>query len=189
MKGYGKEKIIRVLLNNAKGLTKYRVSKDSGCSFSWTHEFLKRLEKEGYIKKTQVLDYKKLLGLWISLRKASSHKDYFLQDPLKFVKRAGMKYALTTYQAENLTQGYLFPARTDVYVRKEDLESWHEKISKAGMVGKGNTRLLVEDEHVFYNSFQVSGYSLVSEPQLVLDLMIEGGPCKEAADLLLKKHV
>jgi hypothetical protein len=53
------------------------------------------------------------------------------------------------------------------------------------LLGGGNTRLRVLDSHVFYNAREQDGYTLVSTPQLILDLLDEGGPCEEAAEKLI----
>ena len=55
------------------------------------------------------------------------------------------------------------------------------------MVGKGNVRILIGDDHVFYKSFKVDGFSLVSVPQITYDLYQEGNVGIEAADMLLEK--
>ena len=55
------------------------------------------------------------------------------------------------------------------------------------MVGKGNLRLLPADEHTFYKASKLQGLAVVSLPQLIVDLLAEGGPCIEAAQLLLEK--
>lgn len=60
-------------------------------------------------------------------------------------------------------------------------------LSDNGLVGKGNVRTLVDDEHVFYNAHTVKNINVVSTPQLILDLLIEGGPSAEAAEMLLGK--
>jgi hypothetical protein len=73
------------------------------------------------------------------------------------------------------------------YIKEEDWKQWHDIISKKGLVGKGNLRLLLAEEHVFYKSFEKDGLKIVSTPQLILDLMIEGGVCIEAAELLIEK--
>ena len=109
------------------------------------------------------------------------------RDPLGMLKRTGLQYALTTYQAESIVQRYLFPSRIDLYIRKKDAERWHELIAREGLVGKGNVRLLLADEHVFYGSFERDGLKVVSLPQLIVDLFEEGGVCVEAAEKLLEK--
>lgn len=187
MRGKIRERIIRVLLNDPEGkLTGYRVAKLSKASYPWTHEFLRQLEQLKLIKATRVLNYRKLLNHWLKVHKPPKHRDYFLQNPLSVIKKTKLSYALTTYQGENLVQSYLFPSRVDIYIKEKDFKDWHRLIAKHGLVGKGNVRLLFEDDHVFYNLMEVKGLKVVSTPQLILDLLKEGGVCKEAADLLLK---
>jgi hypothetical protein len=99
-----------------------------------------------------------------------------------------MKYALTTYSAENLVQGYLFPSRVDFYIDPADLKKWHLLLSEKGLVGKGNVRILMTDNHVFYNSFVKNGLMIVSMPQLIVDLLVEGVVAVEAAEKLLEKE-
>ena len=183
-----RERIIRVLLNE-NNLTKYRVSKLAETSFSWTHEFLKQLEKKNLIKGTKVINKSKLIKYWETIHKKPEYKQYFIQKPLKLLKETKLKYALTTHQAENLTQKYLFPSRTDFYIKKEDINKWHKLLTKNGLYGKGNVRILITDEHIFYKSKTIKGLKVVNFPQLILDLLVEGGPATEAGELLLKKNV
>jgi hypothetical protein len=70
---------------------------------------------------------------------------------------------------------------------KTDTEQWHELLTKEGLVGKGNVRLLTTDDHVFYGLFQREGLNIVSLPQLIIDLFEEGGACITAAEKLLEK--
>lgn len=177
-----------MLLNEPRGvLSKYRVAKEAGCSYSWVYEFLGKLEGLGLINGTRVIDYRGLLENWRKIRIKPERREYLHRSPLDLLKRTGLQYALTTYQAENLVQHYLFPSRTDVYIRRVDRELWHRLISDEGLVGKGNLRLLMDDEHVFYGSFEQKGLKVVSLPQLIVDLFDEGGVCVEAAEMLLKK--
>ena len=111
------------------------------------------------------------------------------RDPINLLKKTKLQYALTTYQAENLVQHYLFASRIDLYINAEEAEQWHELITKEGLVGKGNLRLLITDDHVFYRSFKQRGLSIVSLPQLIVDLFEEGGVCVTAAEKLLEKVV
>jgi len=41
------------------------------------------------------------------------------------------------------------------------------------------------DDHVFYNSQSVDELTTVPIPQLILDLLDEGGPCEEAVGKLI----
>jgi len=190
MKQRGKirERVIRILLNEPRGtLTMYRISKEAKCSFPWVHEFLRKLQTKGLINKTKVKDYTGLLKYWLEVKTKADKKEYMHRDPLNLLKQTSLQYALTTYQAENIVQHYLFPSRVDLYVREKDAEQWHELISKEGLVGKGNLRLLIGDEHVFYGSFEQRGLNIVSLPQLIADLFEEGGVCVTAAEKLLEK--
>lgn len=189
-RGEIREKVLRILLNNPGGnLTKYRVAKLSGGVYPWVHELLQRLENEGAIKGTEVKDFKKLVMLLKDWRVKPAKREYMLSKPLEVLRNAKMEYALTTYQAENLVQNYLFPSRVDFYIKPKDRDKWHRLIvASGGLVGKGNTRILIGDEHVFYNASEKSGLKIVSVPQLVADLLEEGGVCVEAAEKLMEKE-
>ena len=187
-RGRLRERVIRILLNKPGGtLTKYRVAKKAECSFPWVHEFLGKLEAMGLVNRTKVTDYAGLVGYWREVKTKSDKKEYMHRDPLGLLKRTRLQYALTTYQAENLVQHYLFPSRIDLYIREKDAGRWHELIAGEGLVGKGNVRLLLADDHVFYGSFERRGLKVVSLPQLIVDLFEEGGVCVEAAEKLLEK--
>jgi len=167
----------------------YRISKEAKCSFPWVHEFLRKLEAKGLVNKTRVKDYTGLVKYWLEVKTKADKKEYMHRDPLSLLKQTSLQYALTTYQAENMVQHYLFPSRIDVYIRAEDAEQWHELITAEGLVGKGNLRLLIADDHVFYGFFKRRGLNIVSLPQLIVDLFEEGGVCVTAAEKLLEKVV
>lgn len=186
-RGLIRERVLRILLNNPSGsLTKYRIAKLSEGAYPWIHELLKKLEKEGAIKGTKVKDFKKLVTLWQKWYVKPSKKEYMLKKPLDVLKNAKLQYALTTYQAENMVQNYLFPSRIDYYIDPRDKKKWHRMLSKEGLVGKGNTRVLIGDRQVFYNLLERSGLKVVSIPQLIVDLLNEGGVCVEAAEKLME---
>lgn len=188
-RGYVRERILRVLLNNQnEKLTKYKIVKLAKANISWVIEFLRKLEKQGLVDGTMVKDYRGLVTMWKSIRKEPDVREYMVRDILDLLKKTDMKYALTTYSAENLVQKYLFPSRTDFYILKKDQQSWHKMLSEKGLVGKGNVRMLITDEHVFYNSSVRDGLTVVSMPQLIVDLMTEGAVGGEAADMLLEKE-
>ena len=189
-RGRIRERVIRILLNEPTGtLTMYRISKEAKCSFPWVHEFLRKLEAKGLVNKTRVKDYTGLVKYWLEVKTKADKKEYMHRDPLSLLKQTSLQYALTTYQAENMVQHYLFPSRIDVYIRAEDAEQWHELITAEGLVGKGNLRLLIADDHVFYGFFKRRGLKIVSLPQLIVDLFEEGGVCVTAAEKLLEKVV
>jgi len=188
MRGKVRDRILRVLINNPDGdMSKYEIARQTCATYPWVRKFLLNLEEMRLVKGTRVLDYPAILRYWQSVNIKSKFREYMVKEPLKLLKKSKLPYALTTYQAENLIQNYLFPSRIDVYIKEDDWKQWHDMISKKGLVGKGNMRLLLADEHVFYKSFKKDGLRIVSTPQLIIDLMIEGGVCIEAAELLIKK--
>lgn len=187
-RGILRERVIRVLLTEPEGsLTKYQLAKKAECSFPWTHELLGKLETLELAKGTKVTNYTGLIKYWLQVKTKPEKREYMHKDPINLIKKAKLPHAFTTYQAENLVQQYLFPSRTDLYIKTEDAEKWHKLITKEGLVGKGNLRVLIADSHVFYGSFKRQGLTVVCIPQLIVDLLEEGGVCTEAAEKLLEK--
>ena len=188
-RGTIRERVLRILLNNPSGnLTKYRMAKEAGGTYPWVHDFLKELEQDRLIEGTTVKDYKELIRRWQRWRLEPETREYMLRKPLAVFGKVDLPYALTTYQAENLVQNYLFPSRIDFYIKRSDHGRWHGALKAEGLVGKGNTRVLITDEHVFYNASERSGFRIVSIPQLIVDLLGEGGVCVEAAEMLVEKE-
>ena len=148
---------------------------------------LQRLEVAGLVKDTKVVDVEGLVSWWRRWRRPFDHRDYMVKKPLTLLASSGMQHAATTYLAERMIQDYLFTSRVDVYVRQEDMTQWHKIIVEDGLVGGGNFRLLYGDDRVFYKSFSVDGVTVVSLPQIIVDLYDAGGVCIEAADMLVKK--
>lgn len=186
VRGYSKERILRVLLNHdGEDITKYRVAKLAEASEAWTREYTDRLEEKGLMDDTQVLDPRELYHVWKESRIKPNQLTVSLQQPMQLLEDTELEYALTTYQAENLTQGLLFTSTTDFYISPDEIEDWLSIVEERGLLGGGNTRLRVLDSHVFYNAREQDGYTLVSTPQLILDLLDEGGPCEEAAEKLI----
>jgi len=187
-RGILRERIIRVLLTEPEGaLTKYQLAKKAECSFPWTLELLGKLDTSGLVKGTKVTNYTGLVKCWLQVKSKPEKKEYMHKNPISLIKKTKLPYALTTYQAENLVQRFLFPSRTDLYIRTEDMEKWHNLLTKEGLFGKGNIRLLNADSHVFYGSFKRLYLTVVCIPQLIVDLFEEGGVCTEAAEKLLEK--
>jgi hypothetical protein len=187
-RGTFRERMIRVLLVEPDGsLTKYGLAKKAKCSFPWAHEFLGNLEKSRLIDGTKVINYSGLIQYWLQVKTKPEKREYMHKDPLKLLQNTKFRYALTTYQAENLVQHYLFPSRTDFYIERTDAEEWHKLLTVEGLVGKGNLRLLIADPHIFFGSFKRQSFNVVCIPQLIVDLFEEGGVCTEAAEKLLQK--
>lgn len=189
MKGYKRERIIRILLDTPDGsLTAYRIHKKAECTEQWTGSYLKKLQNMNLINNTKVIDIYGLFEHWLKIRSPLEFAEYHLQkDPLDIIKNAKLSYALTTYQADNLIHKYLFPTRTDIYILKDDLDKWHNKLLSHGLVGAGNTRIIISDPHIIKNAAKQKGYAIVPHPQLICDLFMEGGVAVDAANLLIRK--
>lgn len=186
-RGIKKERILRVLLNHADGgITKYRIAKDADASEPWVLEYTKKLEQEGLIEDTSVIDPWGLYEEWQDIRVTPNQVSVALQQPMEILVETDLDYALTTYQAENLVQGFLFPSTTDFYIQPGQAERWTQIIENKGLLGGGNTRVRVTDAHVFYETTQRDSHTVVSTPQLIVDLLAEGGPCEEAAERLIE---
>ena len=183
-----KGRVARILFNDPNGMmSKYRIAKLAESTYPWVYNILRGLEEQEIILKTRVKSFSLLMEWWKRWQPVPKYRDYMVQGPLDLLKATDLEYALTTYQAENLTQNYLFPSRTDIYIHAEDKQKWHELMSENGLVGQGNVRILTGDDHVFYKSFGRDDLTLASVPQVVLDLYNENGVCTEAADMLLEK--
>jgi DNA-binding Lrp family transcriptional regulator len=188
-RGFKKERILRVLLNHTdEDITKYRVAKLAEVSEPWCREVTERLENKGLLQDTAVVKPRDLYEEWQSTRIEPNQLTVSIQQPMPVLNDINLKYGLTTYQAENLHQGFLFVSSTDFYVELGEIEDWQEIVKEKGLLGGGNTRLRATDKHVFYNSQTVDGFTTVSVPQLIVDLLDEGGPCEEAAEKLIQKY-
>lgn len=188
MRGQKRERILRVLLTEPKPLSKNEIAKRANCTRQWVILFLRELERKNFVKRTTILDRKELLKYWLQVHhKPKAYREYMVREPLKLLKQAKLDYVLTTYQAENLVQRYLFPTRTDLYVKEEDIQKWHNAMVKHGLYGKGNVRVIVAEDHVRYGKRKIKRMNIVSLPQLIIDLFTEGGPAAEAAEMLLRK--
>lgn len=188
-RGFKKERIIRVLLNHPNGeLTKYRISKEAKVSETWCREYTERLEKQNIIKDTKTIAPKKLYEEWIENTIEPNELTLSLQKPMKILKNTNLDYALTTYQAENLKQGLLFPTSTEFYVKPDQTKKWIELAKNKGLIGGGNTKIKATDKHIFYKKQKINNFKLVSTPQLILDLLKEKGPSKEAANKMIQSY-
>lgn len=188
-RGFKKERILRVLLNNPEGdLTKYRVAKEAEATEPWTREYTSELEERGILKDTEVLKPSKLYKEWRNTRIQPNTLEVSLQQPKTILSETDLRYATTTYTAENLHQGFLFESKTDLYIDPQQAQDWTKLIeNRGGAIGGGNTRLRATDKHVFYQTQEIRGTTTVSIPQLIVDLLDEGGPCEEAAQKLIDK--
>ena len=183
-----KDRLARVLLNSPRGdLSRYRVAKLVGGAYQWTHELLRRLEGLGLVEGTRVVDYQGMFEWWRRWRPPFERRAYMVKSPLSLLADGRMDYAATTYLADYKIQEYLFVSRYDVYVREGDVQRWHELIVRDGLVGGGNFALLYGDDHVLHGSFRAGGVTVASVPQVAADLYDAGGPCVEAAGMLVER--
>lgn len=187
-RGFKKERILRVLLSSSVNITKYRIAKEAKVSEPWCREYTSRLEKKDLIRDTKVLDHEGLYSEWEKVHIEANSIEVSLQNVSELLERTELEYALTTYKAENLLQGFLFPSVIDFYIKEDDREKWLEMVEKKGLIGGGNTRIRLTDEHVFYGLEKIQGFDVVSTPQLILDLRLEGGPCKEASMKMIERY-
>ncbi|ABK77204.1 hypothetical protein CENSYa_0571 [Cenarchaeum symbiosum A] len=183
-----KGRVARVLFNAPRGkLTKYGVAKRAESGYPWVKTILQRLEGDGIIRGTQVIDFRGLMKWWRLHQPSPKYRDYLMRRPLKALDTK-LDYALTSYYAEDKIQGYLFTSSLELHIRESDKRFWHELVMKKGAsAGKGDVRLISGDEHVFYGSFMVDGVRLASIPQIMLDLYDLGGAAHEAADMIMEK--
>ena len=189
-RGIKTERIFRILLNNPENtFTRYRIAKTAQAEQIQVSLLLRRLEKSHIVKGTEVIDPKRLLTEWGRLPVKFESRSYMLANILDVLKDTSLDYALTTYQAETMVNHYLFPTRTDLYIRTNDFEKWQHLLGDNGaLVGGGNVRLRWYDDAVFYSRFYVNGYSIVSIPQLIVDLVREGGVAVQAAEMMMENY-
>lgn len=187
MRGQKQERILRVMLSHEKPLSKNELSKRAQCTRQWVILFLRKLEKISLVKNTEIINKKGILNFWLKIRKKPKYKEYMVKQPISLLKKINLDYAITTYHAENIIQHHLFPSRVDIYIKEEDIEKWHKLMTDNGLYGKGNVRLIITDDHVMYNKRKIENLFIVTMPQLIIDLFSEGGPCSEAAEMLMKR--
>ncbi len=188
MRGLKRERILRILLTENKILSKNELSKRANCTRQWVILFLRELAKKKLVNGTSIINKKKLLKYWVDIhKKPKVYREYLVREPLKLLKKTSLDYALTTYQAENLVHHHLFPTRIDIYVNQSNFHKWHQLMLKNGLYGKGNIRVILEEDHLMYGKRKIQNLNIVSLPQLIVDLFAEGGPASEAAEMLLKK--
>ena len=183
------DRIFRVLLSPGQ-ITKtwYQIAKDSSVAYGWAHLVLKRLEKNKLIHGRSILNPSELFLRWASRKDTRVYRDYHVQDPEGVLKQTTMSYALTGSFAESVVGSYLFPRRYDLYVLPADADKWNQLMITNGYVGAGNVRIMLSDEHVFFEANKIEGWPIVSPQQLIVDLIREGAECAEAAALLIGRY-
>ena len=186
-RGFKREGLLRVLLNHPDGdLGKRELGRRAGTTGAWSVKFTKQLEVKGLVEGTKVINPVELYEYWQEVRVPPSTVTVSMQSPVEMIQGSGLDHTFTTYQAENARQGFLFPSNSAVYVRPNDVDAWTTFIEENALVGGGNTEFRIADDHVFYNTETVNELRSVSIPQLILDLLDEGGPCVDAAERLIE---
>jgi hypothetical protein len=187
-RGFKKERLHRVLLNHPNGeLSRYELAQRADVSKGWAYEYFEQLGSEGYIRDATVQDPVGLYRHWLGTRIEPNTVRVSFQQPLNQIRAADLDYALTTYEAEQAHQGFLFSSSIDLYVREDDIPTWLTIIEENGLIGGGNTEFRATDEHVFYNTHTVDDITTVSLSQLIVDLLDEDGPAAEAATRLIEE--
>lgn len=182
------ERIYRVILSkHGAARTWYRIAKDANVSYGWAHHILEGLERDGLITGSKVVKPKELFLKWADRKDRRLFREYNIQAPDEIIAGSRLDHAFTGYFAENHLGQYLFPRFREFYVKMDDSMKWHRLLTRHGYVGKGNTQVLLADDHVFFERQNVDGYPLVSTQQLIADLYRTGAECAEAADLLVSK--
>lgn len=189
-RGTKNDRIYRILLSHPEGtLTKYKISKLAHAQQTQVSLLLHDLERSHLVSDTRVTNYKGLIRKWSLLHIKFQSQSYMLPDVLDVLKKTKLEYALTTYRAESMVNHYLFPTKTELYIHADDFAFWHNfLVSERALVGGGNMRLRWYDDQVLYNSFFVNGYRIVSIPQLIVDLLKEGGVAVQAAEMMMEKY-
>jgi len=182
------ERIYRILLSiPAQKRSWYAIAKEANVSYGWAYKVLKGLQEKGIINGSAITAPSELFYIWVKRPVLTKYREYHVPGPEEMITSSKLEYALTTYAAEHLLGKYLFKRYYDIYIKSQDAGKWHLYLSSLGYVGKGNVRVFIEDEHVFWDNRKINGYNIVSIQQLIVDLKREGGECTEAADLLLRR--
>lgn len=138
-----KERILRVMLHPWFGLPGHRslkqVAEQADAAYGWVHRTWQDLATVGAFRQRPSIllqDPAKAFEYWLKHRPDRVQADYHVVGGLDFLKgivaNRQLEYAATTYLAENLVQGHLFPRRFDLYVRAGQQKSWHAELTKRG---------------------------------------------------------
>lgn len=185
-------RIIKHLLQRPDGeWTKYGLAKASGCSRQWIIYFLRKLEGIGLVTGTKVNDIMGLAKYGASILPPPIRSvEFHHQHPLEALKAAKNEYAITTTYAENEITYHLFKTRCEAYVTEAALKRVWKKAVKEGLLGRGNLRLIVPvDPMVITEAFIIRGLRIVSQGQLMIDLMKWGGVGVQAVEEMVRRNV
>jgi hypothetical protein len=188
-RGDKQERMLRILLSTVnRNRTWYSIAKEAESSYGSAHRFLTGLSQSGYIEGGNVSDPSGLFNYWAKRRDKRLFREYHIRNPEAMLRDARLDYVLTGYFGENLIGGYLFPRFREFYVMPQDAAKWDSLLLANGVAGHGNVKVILADDHVFYERQSVKGWPLVSIQQLIVDLMRTGAECAEAADLMIRRE-
>ena len=141
-RGVKNDRIYRILLCNIEGtLTRYRIAKLAEAQQIQVGLLLRDLEKPNLVSGTRVVDHKGLLTRWSRQKIKYQSQSYMVPKVREVLQKTELEYALTTYLAESMVNAYLFPSRTELYIRADDFDDWHALLVKKGaLVGGGSAR-------------------------------------------------
>lgn len=206
----GRDRILRHLLGSSalnvplpkaygRVQSAHELAKRTGVSRSWVYATIEDLSSHGWLRTVdsiEPLNPRAIFAWWKANRTELKVHSFHVADPklaLAELQRRGVETAITTYYAENIMQGHLFPRRGDCYVRAADLQKARTILVEEidAQLGGTNLRLLVGDDGVLDEDVHIGeGNARVDYapfPQVVLDLLTEGGSAAEAADMLIQK--
>ena len=189
VRGDKQERMLRILLSRTQPKrTWYSIAKEAESSYGSAHRFLSELSKKGFIDKAGVRDPSSLFRYWATRKDKRLFREYHVQNPDAVLRDMDMDYLLTGYFAEGLVGGYLFPRFREFYVMAKNAKEWDSTLMTKGVAGRGNVKVILADDHVFYERQEIEGWPVVSVQQLIVDLMRTGAECAEAADLLIRRE-
>lgn len=180
----------------------YQLADRTGASFAWVHETVTGWIQKGWVEthgQLEVLDPVALYEWWGKHRTTPEVHSFHASDPQEAIAdlrtEHGVASVITSYYAENAYQGHLFPRRMDAYIRETDLPHAREGLVELGaQLGGTNLRLLTGDDAIVDEAVVVGEEQAPTVetryaplPQVVLDLITEGGSAREAADLLIER--
>lgn len=177
----------------------YQLAERTGVAFSWVHKVVRELQREGWVHtdgRIEVTDPSAVFAWWRENRTEPKAHGFHVADPLTTAARLlhehQVPHATTTYYAENAYQGHLFPRRLDAYVREDALARARVAVVElGGQLGGTNFRLLTGDDAILDEVVPIgqgpAELRYAPVPQVILDLLTEGGSAREAADLLIQR--
>lgn len=193
-RGIHRERLLRLLLEGQGSIkTPYELATTAEVTPQYGYKFVRQMEQLGLIQGLRVTDYGGFWRFWLSHHVPPVPREYRVRETnlRKFLtKKNAAPYALTTYVADQLAHHFLSPARWDLYIEPAQLNSWDARLraDADALLGPGNLRLLLHDPQLARLHRDIEGFKVVVDAQLVLDLLVEGGPAAEAAQLIQERR-